>query len=158
MTTRKKTPKIEALDPTVVSEVFTRRVAVLASTSMTSQQIATELGMSKADIESIQKGELYKSYVTKMGEQELIFALAGLKTKLARLGEQATKVYAKVLNDYLEGKGGARDAVTVAQSITRALGADKSSDRPNDGSLTVILPSGISEPQPYTIEVKNEAE
>jgi len=141
--TRKPPAKgLKNLDVTVVSEVFTRRVAVLAISGHTSAEISSEMGLSAVAIKDIQAGALYKKYVSRIGEQEMLFAVSRFKTRLAEMGEDATKVYAKVMRDYLRGQGSARDAVTVSQSISRSLGVDKGNDTPHDTKLTIVLPGG----------------
>lgn len=140
--TKKPTPNITQVDPTVVSEVFTRRVAVLAMGGMSSKKIADEMGLSKDAIEKIQQGEVYKGYLKHVGEQDMNVEVIRMKHRLSTMAEKAAKVYEKVMEDYLTGKSGARDAVTVAQSITRAIGADKGEEKQQDASITVILPGG----------------
>lgn len=138
----KNAPHINQVDPTVVSEIFTRRVAVLAMGGMTSKKIAEEMGLSKDAIEGIQKGDIYKSYLKHVGEQDMNVEVMRMKHRLSGMAEKAAKVYDKVMDDYLEGKSNARDAVTVAQSISRAIGADKDESVKQDANLTIILPGG----------------
>lgn len=138
----KKTPKITDLDPTVVSEVFTRRIAVLAISGMSSKKIADEMGLAVPAIEAIQKREDYKGYLKNVGEQDLNVEVMRMKHRLANMADKAAKVYEKVMDDYLTGKTNARDAVTVAQSVSRAIGADKDEGVKADTSITVILPGG----------------
>lgn len=152
----KKKPTINQLDPTVVSEVFVRRVAVLSISGSTAKQIGEQYGFSEAAIKALQERDDYKELVQKAGEQEMTFSLAKLKTRLMRMGDKAAKVYEKVMDDYLEGRGGARDAVNVAQSITRALGADKGENQQTDATLTVVLPGGSEIVTIPTEKVKDE--
>lgn len=139
---KKPTPKATDLDPTVVSEIFTRRVAVLAMGGMTSRKIANEMGLSQDAIEKIQQREDYKGILKNIGEKDLNFEVAKTKQKLTQLADQSIKVYQKVMQDYLDGKTGARDAVTVAQSVNRAIGADREENKPQDSQLTIVLPGG----------------
>lgn len=138
----KKTPPLSHIDTTVVSEVFTRRVAVLAMGGMSSRKIAEEMGLSKDAIEEIQAGETYKSYLKHVGEQDMNVEVIRMKHRLASMADKAAKVYEKVMQDYLDGKSGARDAVTVAQSVTRAIGADKDEGKVQDTTITIVLPGG----------------
>jgi hypothetical protein len=138
----KKTAKAADLDPTVVSEIFTRRIAVLAMGGMTARKIADEVGLSAPAIEAIQKGETYKGYLKHVGEQDMNIEVMRMKFRLANMADKAAKVYEKVMEDYLSGKSGARDAVTVAQSISRAIGADKDEGKVQDTQLTIVLPGG----------------
>lgn len=140
--TIKKTPKIGDIDPTVVSEIFTRRVAVLAMGGMSARKIADDMGLAHTAIEAIQKREDYKKHIKHVGEQELGVAVLRMKWELSGMSSTAVKVYQKVMQDYLDGKTGARDAVTVAQSITRAIGADKDEGKVQDTQLTIVLPGG----------------
>ncbi len=148
-----KKTKLTDLDPTVVSEVFTRRVAILAVSGKTAKQIGDELGFSAQQITHIQRGDQYKKLVAHMGEQELAFAASRGKTQMAGMVDDAMSVMRKVMKDYLGGKGSARDAVTVAQTVNRGVGIEKSEDKQNDTQLTVILPGGA---EPVTYEVKAE--
>lgn len=152
-----KKPKLTDLDPTVVSEVFTRRVAVLAMTGRTSAQIGEELGFTAKQIAQIQSGETYKKYVAKTGEQEMVFATSRGKTQLAGMIDDATKVMRRAMKDFIEeGKGG-RDAIVAAQTVIRATGLDRQEDKTNDTNLTVILPGG-SEPVTFKAEIVDEKE
>jgi hypothetical protein len=137
----KKTP-LAQLDPTVVSEVFTRQVAILAMGGKSSRKIAEELGQTPATIEAIQKRDDYKALLKGIGERDLNFEVMKMKMALSGMATKAVKVYEKVMDDYLAGKSGARDAVTVAQSVTRAMGADKDEGRQQDATITVVLPGG----------------
>jgi len=153
-----KKKQITQFDPTIVSEVFIRRVAVLAMAGQSSKKIGEELGLAENAILSIQKGEEYKKLVSRIGEQELTFAVAGMKTKLARMGDKAAKVYEKIMDDYLEGGKNARDAISAAQSVSRALGVDRSEDKPQDATLTVVLPTGAEVLTIPAEKVRNEEE
>lgn len=147
-----KKPKLTDLDPTVVSEVFTRRVAVLAITGKTSAEIGKELGFSAQQIALIQRGDGYKKLVERMGEQEMVFAVSRGKTRLAGMVDDAADVIRKVMKDYLNDKGSARDAIVAAQTVNRSIGVDKEDGRTNDTNLTVILPGG-TEPVTFKAEV-----
>jgi hypothetical protein len=122
------------------------------------KQIGTELGLAEGAIEAIQKGEDYKKLVNRIGEQELTFAVASMKTRLARMGDKAAKVYEKVMDDYLDSGKNARDAISAAQSISRAMGVDKSDDKPQDATLTVVLPTGAEVLTIPAEKVKDEEE
>lgn len=137
-----KKPRLDDLDPTAVSEVFTRRVAVMAIGGASSKKIADEMGLTVPAIEAIQSREDYKSYLKNVGEQDLNVEVMRMKHRLAIMADKAAKVYEKVMDDYLSGKTGAKDAVTVAQSVSRSIGADKGEVAQSDTTLTVILPGG----------------
>lgn len=152
MTAKNKSLNLKSLDPTVVSEVFTRRVAVLAMSGMSAAQIAEDTGLAPTAIKSIQETDIYKKYVTRAGEQEMQVALMRAKARLAAQVDTAGEVYEKVMRDYLDGKSGARDAVVVAQSVHRAVGVDNDNAVQGDQTLIVNMPNGITS----TISVKPE--
>lgn len=135
-------PQFKDLDPTAVSEVFTRQVAILAMGGGSVKKIAEQLGQTPATIEAIQKLDSYKEILKGVGERDLNFEVMKMKMALSGMATKAVKVYEKVMDDYLAGKSGARDAVTVAQSVTRAMGADKDEGRQQDATITVVLPGG----------------
>lgn len=138
----KRKPHIQELDPTVVSEVFMRRVAILAMGGSTKSAIAKELGLAVSAIESIQQLEGYKKYLKRVAEDEANFALIGEKTRLQQQLSKAGKVYEKLMDDYLiEGKG-AREAATIAQAVHRSAGLDKTEQQMQDTKITIKLPDG----------------
>lgn len=151
-----KKPSSKDLDPTVVSEVFTRRVAVLAMSGKSSAQIAEDMGVSVALVKTIQRAEPYKKLVERIGEQEMMFAVSRGKTRLAGMVDTAADVVHKVMRDYLDGKtNSARDAIVAAQTVNRSVGVDKMDDKPGDASITVNF-GGIVEPMTIEAEVVKE--
>lgn len=144
-------PKLTDLDPTVVSEVFTRRVAILAIAGKTSAEIGKDMGLTSAQIGAIQRGDGYKKLVERMGEQEMLFAVSQGKTRMAGMVNDAADVIRKVMKDYLNDKGSARDAIVAAQTVNRSVGVDKEGDKQNDTNITIQFPAGI---EPMTFEAE----
>lgn len=137
-----KKPKYTDLDPTIVSEVFTRRIAVLAMAGASKKAIAKELGQTEHTIKQIQESPAYKQFVTLAGEQEFNYATRTGRLELARQVQLATKVTEKAMKDYLDGTGGGREGLEAAKTVFRANAIDQTENQQQQAKLTVVLPTG----------------
>lgn len=150
----RKHRKITDVNPTVVDEVILRQVVAASLTGASDAEIGRTTGLSRHTLRAMQQSDKFKDLVRETGEEQLAAVVGTLKQRITKMGEKAAKVYEKVMDDYLEGKGGARDAVVVAQSVTRSLGVDKGDDKPSDSNINIIFPGE----EPKTVHVQSEVE
>lgn len=142
------------LDKTVVDAVITKRIAALSLSGATTPEIMKELNLTRHAVEKVKNSPSFKELITEVGEKEFALVTQKAKSRIIKMSETALKVYEKVMQDYIEGEGNAREAVTVAQSVTRAIGIDKEGDKAQDANITIVMPSGVE--QPITIEAEKE--
>lgn len=149
-----KNKDIRYIDKTVIDEVLTRRVAVLAINSASVPDIMKQLALSRQAVEMIQASPKYKEVVAQAGEEETAKALAKAKLDLTRLSSKAVKVVEKAMDAALDGTGSMREGLGGAQLVLKAAGIHETEDKPQDSNITIIMPSGVE--QAVTYEVKKE--
>jgi hypothetical protein len=148
-----KKQDIRYIDPTVIDEVLTRRVAVLAINSASVPDIMKQLALSRQAVEMIQASPKYKEVVAKAGQEETEKALTKAKLDLTRLSSKAVKVIDKAMQDYLDGNGSAREAVGATQLVLKAAGIHETEEKAADANITIIMPSGV---ETVTYEAQKE--
>lgn len=146
---------IRYVEPTVLDEVITRRVAVLAMSGGTVPTIMKQLALSRAAVEGILASPKYKEVVTLAGEEETTKALTKAKLDMSKLSAKAVKVVDKAMDDYLTGAGNAREAIGAAQMVLKAAGIHETEEKAQDSVINIVLPTGIE--QQITYEVKPDA-
>jgi len=149
-----KNKDIRYIDPTVIDEVLTRRVAALAINCASVPAIMKQLGLSRDVVDDIQASAKYKEVVTKAGEDETNRALAKAKLDLTRLSGKAVKVVEKAMDDALSGKGSMREGIGGAQLVLKAAGIHENEEKAQDSNITIIMPQGVE--QAVTYEIKKE--
>ncbi len=147
---------IRFIDKTVIDEVLTKRIAVLAMKYTTPTYIAKKLGISKDAVESIMETDKYKNVVAKAGDEEVSQALAKAKKDMSRLTPKAVKVIEKALDDAVTGAGSMREGLGGAQLVLKAAGIHETEEKAQDATINIVLPSGVT--QEVTYEVKEEKE
>lgn len=148
-----KNKDIRYVDPTVIDEVLTRRVAVLAINSASVPDIMKQLALSRQAVEMIQSSPKYKEVVTKAGEEETAKALAKAKLDLTRLSSKAVKVVEKAMDSALDGTGSMREGLGGAQLVLKAAGIHETEEKANDATINIIMPSGV---ETVTYEAQKE--
>lgn len=147
-----KNKDIRYIDQTVIDEVLTRRVAVLAINSASVPDIMKQLALSRQAVEMIQASPKYKEVVTQCGEEETAKALAKAKLDLTRLSSKAVKVVEKAMDSALDGTGSMREGLGGAQLVLKAAGIHETEEKVNDTQIVIKMPEGVS---PVTYEVKD---
>lgn len=150
-----KNKDIRYIDPVVMDEVITRRVAVLAINSASVPDIMKQLALSRQAVEMIQASPKFKEVVTQAGEEETNKALAKAKLDLTRLSSKAVKVVERAMDMALDGTGTMREGLGGAQLVLKAAGIHETEEKAQDSTINIILPSGIE--QTATYEVKTDA-
>ncbi len=148
-----KNKDIRYIDQTVIDEVLTRRVAVLAINSASVPDIMKQLALSRQAVEMIQASPKYKEVVQQAGEEETTKALAKAKLDLTRLSSKAVKVVEKAMDDAISGAGSMREGLGGAQLVLKAAGIHETEEKTQDSNITIIIPTGT---EPVTYEVKKE--
>lgn len=148
-----KNKDIRYVDQTVIDEVLTRRVAVLAINSASVPDIMKQLALSRQAVEMIQNSQKYKEVVIKAGEEETTKALTKAKLDLTRLSSKAVKVVEKAMDAALDGTGTMREGLGGAQLVLKAAGIHETEEIKSDGVINIILPTGAEQ---VTYEVKKE--
>jgi hypothetical protein len=149
-----KNKDIRYIDKTVIDEVLTRRVAVLAINSASVPDIMKQLALSRQAVEMIQASPKYKEVVQQAGEEETAKALTKAKLDLTRLSAKAVKVVEKAMDSALDGTGSMREGLGAAQLALKAAGIHENEEKQSDGVINIILPTGVE--KTVTYEVKNE--
>lgn len=152
--TRKRAPKIQEMDPTVVSESLTRQIATFLLTNASIADCAKTLGISASSVRTVIESPRYKEMVTLTAEAELGPLLAKTKNNLARQAPTAVKVMQKAMQDYLDGSGSAREAIAASQVVLKATGIHEEKEAQQDNTINIIMPTGT---EPTTYEVKPDA-
>ncbi len=148
-----KNKDIRYIDQTVIDEVLTRRVAVLAINSASVPDIMKQLALSRQAVEMIQASPKYKEVVTQCGEEETGKALAKAKLDLTRLSSKAVKVVERAMDAALDGTGSMREGLGGAQLVLKAAGIHETEEKQSDSNITIIMPTGT---EPVTYEVSKE--
>lgn len=148
-----KNKDIRYVDQTVIDEVLTRRVAVLAINSASVPDIMKQLALSRQAVEMIQASPKYKEVVVLAGEEETSKALAKAKLDLTRLSAKAVKVVERAMDAALDGTGTMREGLGAAQLALKAAGIHESEEKTADGVINIIMPTGT---EPVTYEVKKD--
>lgn len=149
-----KNKDIRYVDQTVIDEVLTRRVAVLAINSASVPDIMKQLALSRQAVDMIQASPKYKEVVTQAGQEETDKALAKAKLDMTRLSSKAVKVVEKAMESYLTGDGSAREAIGAAQMVLKASGIHETEEKAQDATINIIMPTGVE--QTVTYETKKE--
>lgn len=144
-----KNKDIRYVDKTVIDEVLTRRVAVLAINSASVPDIMKQLALSRQAVEMIQASPKYKEVVVQAGEEETTKALAKAKLDLTRLSSKAVKVVEKAMDSALDGTGSMREGLGGAQLVLKAAGIHENEEKSQDSNITIIMPSGIEQAVTY---------
>lgn len=150
-----KNKDIRYVDQTVIDEVLTRRVAVLAINSASVPDIMKQLALSRQAVEMIQASPKYKEVVAQAGEEETAKVLTKAKLDLTRLSAKAVKVVEKAMDDAISGTGSMREGLGAAQLALKAAGIHESEEKTQDSNITIVMPSGVE--SPVTYEVKQDA-
>lgn len=140
------------LNPIVIDEVLTRRVAALAVAGGTVPSIMKQLKLSRDFIEEIQNSAKFKEIVTQIGEEETTAAITKGKRELQKSVTTAVKVIHKAMEGALDGTTNMREGLQAAQLVLKAAGLHEEGEKANDTSITVVLPSGIEQPITYVQE------
>jgi hypothetical protein len=148
-----KNKDIRYVDQTVIDEVLTRRVAVLAINSASVPDIMKQLALSRQAVEGIMASPKFKEVVTRAGEEETQKALAKAKLDLTRLSSKAVRVVEKAMQDALDGKGSMREGLGGAQLVLKAAGIHETEEKASDSTINIIMPSGVEQ---MTYEVQKE--
>ena len=151
-----KNKDIRYVDKTVIDEVLTRRVAVLAINSASVPDIMKQLALSRQAVEMIQASPKYKEVVAQAGEEETAKALAKAKLDLTRLSSKAVKVVEKAMDSALDGTGSMREGLGGAQLVLKAAGIHETEEKAQDATINIIMPSGVE--QTVTYEVPKESQ
>jgi len=152
-----KNKDIRYIDPIVIDEVLTRRVAVLAINSASVPDIMKQLALSRQAVEMIQASPKYKEVVVKAGEEETSKALAKAKLDLTRLSSKAVKVVEKAMDNALDGTGSMREGLGGAQLVLKAAGIHETEEKASDSVINIVLPTGVEQQVTYAVE-KEESE
>lgn len=145
---------IRYVEPTVLDEVITRRVAVLTMSGGTVPTIMKQLALSRAAVEGILASPKYKEVVTLAGEEETAKALTKAKLDMSKLSAKAVKVVEKAMESYLTGDGSAREAIGAAQMVLKAAGIHETEEKQQDATINIIMPTGVE--QVVTYEAQKE--
>lgn len=148
-----KNKDIRYIDPIVIDEVITRRVAVLAINSTSVPDIMKQLALSRQAVEGIMASPKFKEVVTIAGEEETQKALTKAKLDLTRLSSKAVKVVERAMDSALDGTGSMREGLGGAQLVLKAAGIHETEEVKSDGVINIILPTGTEQ---MTYEVKKE--
>ncbi len=151
---RKRAPKIQEMDPTVVSESLTRQVATFLLTNASVADCAKALGISASSVRTVTDSPRYKELIAEASTEELGTLLIKTKTRLAKLSEKAVKVVEKAMDSALDGTGSMREGLAAAQVALKATGLHEERETQQDSTINIIMPAGTE--QPVTFEVKNE--
>lgn len=141
------------IDPLVIDEVLTRRVAALACNLRTVPSIMRTLGLSRAFVEEIQASPKYKEIIEQIGDEETKAIISKSKRELQKSADLAVRLVRKAMEGALDGTVNMREGLQASQLVLKAAGLHEESERSNDTSITVVLPSGV---EPKTFEVNNE--
>lgn len=141
------------IDPLVIDEVLTRRVAALACNLRTVPSIMRTLGLSRAFVEEIQASPKYKEIIEQIGDDETKAVIAKSKRELQKSADLAVKLVRKAIEGAMDGKVNMREGLQASQLVLKAAGLHEEGEKSNDTSITVVLPSGV---EPKTFEVTNE--
>lgn len=133
------------LNPTVIDEVITRRVAALSAAGGTVPHIMKSLKISRDFIEEIQNSAKFKEIVLDIGEQETGVAIAKGKKELQKSVSLAVKVIQKAMGGALDGSVSMREGLLASQIVLKSAGLSEEGDKQNDTSITVVLPSGVEQ-------------
>jgi hypothetical protein len=135
-------------------EVLVRQVIAACLSDVPKAQQQKDFGLTRGALEAIIDSDQFKSIMEQVGKESLAVEVAQMKDRLSRMGLKASKVYEKVMDDYLDRDKGARDAVVVAQSVHRSLGVDQDDNKQQDANINIILPGE----QPKTVVVEADIE
>lgn len=145
-TTRRRSSKIDELDPATVQESMGRQVATLALSGISVRTIGEKLKITPAAVRRIMETDHYKGLIADSAEQELGPALAKAKSQLAKLAPKAVKAIERALDE-----GSARDALQAATIVLKSVGLHEEKDAQQDQSITIVMPNGIEAPITYEV-------
>jgi hypothetical protein len=140
------------LNPVVIDEVLTRRVAALAVAGGTVPSIMRELKLSRDFIEEIQNSTKFKEIVTEIGEEETGAVIAKGKAELQKSVRTAVKVIQKAMEGALDGTVSMREGLQASQIVLKAAGLQEEGEKSQETQIVVQLPRGI---EPITYEVNS---
>lgn len=143
------------LNPVVIDEVLTRRVAALSCAGGTVPSIMKALKLSRDFIEEIQNSAKFKEVVTQIGEEETALAIAKGKRELQKGVSTAVKVIQKAMEGALDGTISMREGLQASQLVLKAAGLHEEGEKSNDTVINIKLPDGVA---PTTFEVPNAAD